>query len=205
MSTNENIPASDQRNVDTAPVQAVAASDAPEPDITKAGRNLILALLVLMVGIGISWAFGANLYKSKLSEMAELRGGGIGSTPAVQVRARGAERATTSGTAELPDGSTVTWVPIAEGTSKLLADPSLLAGDPQYLEVEGGEVASLPALPSFEAVLDPSLAVVEADEEDDADADDAAAAELDDSEETADEANAETAEDDVEGEPEAAE
>lgn len=206
MSTNENTPTpGTEPDVVTAPAQPgyVAPGDhAPEPDITKAGRNLVVALIVLTIGIGISWVFAANLFKIALSDVAEQRGGGVETMPAGVARAHGLERSTTSGEAAIK-GGTVTWIPSNEGKALLLADPSALAGDPSQGEVLDLELAELPPLPSFAAVLDPELAAAEAAAE-------AAAAEADAEAATEEETEEETEEDtedegngeDVEGDAE---
>ena len=165
MSTNENTPTpGTEPEVATAPTQPVHAApgnDAPEPDITKAGRNLVLALIVLSIGIGASWLFAGNLFKIALSDIAEQRGGGVSNMPAGLAIAHGLERSTTSGEGPI-SGGTVSWIPSEEGKALLLADPSSLAGDATYGAVDGLEVAEIPALPSFAAVLDPETAAAEA-------------------------------------------
>lgn len=164
MSTNENIPASDERTRDTAPISTVGSNgahdDAPEPDITKAGRNLILAMIVLTIGIGASQLFAGNLYKVALSKAEVERGGTVTTSAAGMALQASEERAKASGTVELEDGTKVNYVPVAEGAKLLLASPDALRGDAKYVEVavEEGEIAQIPALPSFEAVLDPAAA-----------------------------------------------
>lgn len=200
MSTNENIPASDERNVDTAPVATVVASDAPEPDITQAGRNLFIALLVLFIGIGFAAVFAANLFKINLSTATEARGGAVESSAAGQARAASAAHAIASGSVENSDGTTTHFVPVAQGAALLLASPDALAGKSQWLNVEGGDIATIPSLPTFAAVLDPAKAAEEAA----AAAAEQAAAEKAAAEAPADDAEA-AGEDAADGEPAAAE
>lgn len=171
--------------------QHTPISDAPEPDVTQAGGNLIRAMIILMVLIGISWASLASLYKTALSEQRERISGAVTGSVATEARAASRARAQSAGVDELEDGTKVGYVPVARGAELLLANPEALRGESKWTIVETGDVAAIPALPSFAAVLDPAVAEAEAAE---AGADEATdAAVEDDADAAAEDAGAEEA------------
>lgn len=137
-------------------------SDAPEPDVTKAGVNLSLAMIFLMVLIGISWVSLSSLFKASLSEQRERVSGTVTGSVSAGARSASLARAQASGVDELEDGTKVGYVPVSRASELLLGSPDALRGNGKWTNVDGGDVASIGALPSFAAVLDPAVAEAEA-------------------------------------------
>lgn len=166
MSTNKKTP----QNYDAPDARIAGPTDESfAEDITsKMGTGAIIALLVVVTVIFFAALFANGLYRSQLKQTVQDQGASSAVSASGKAIAASAKRAEESGA--------------ANSGALLLEDGDTLAGSPAEQVAKDGDVADIPELPSYAAVLDPEAAALAAaaeeasdeDAEDDSDAEEEA-------------------------------